>query len=613
MSTLSLAALCAFLSVTQTPTPPQARNIGVWTVVDKQVPALTGRVATREIAARAAATPGWTVNAPQPAQRRKLAQLARKCFPAANLDCALRAAQILGVPYIVRAHVARSRPALALSIEVIDAQSRVVMARADGVINTVSAREDVGSTWSTLLAGLAPPPAAAAPPVPEPPPPPPEPPATAAAPMAPPTPAPPPQAELTPAAPAAPPPGEEWTVDPPDPLVLHAEALALRLDGKLDAAREAMRRALALSPQNELIAFDLAKMALSGVNETFDGDVAAFLAQTPTSTDAHLLRAHILLRRGGRAAAETDLNAALAQQSDNVEALRLQRALAPPAPASMASLWSFRVGTGAQVDSNVAVLPEDVPGPDAGVKGTFDGLLALKPTHRPLALDLALRLNLAAQVNDRDHKMIGPLADVGTATLSARARLATTSMAVTAELLGTQVMLDRFRESFLREGGAHLEVVAVLPVELGLYASGAWRDFAFANREGQAADRDGSRLEGGIMVGGKLGPARLKARAGVQAELAEGRDQKEWGPQGALSMGVSAAAFSVDASVAYHLRDYFAAAATRREHRLTPGLRLAYDVSDHLGAYTSYTFMTSLSEQYPFTRHLGAAGVYAAW
>ncbi|MBI3178496.1 MAG: hypothetical protein HYZ27_02470, partial [Deltaproteobacteria bacterium] len=537
-------------------------------------------------------------------------------------DCAVRASQVIDASQILTAHLAGSRPAPALVLELVDIKARTVLARADGVMRPGNIREDVAAVWNALLAKLAPPVVAAAPPPPEAPPAPPEPqpPAETVTPPAPDAPDPPPspaptvsESATSLAAAATSQPAEEWMLETADPLVLHAEALALRLDGKLAEARQTLRRALALLPQSDLIAFDLAKLALSGANDAFDSDVAPFLDRAPATPDAHLLRAHILLRRGNRGEAATHLRATLDQRGDSVEALRLQHILAPVAAAPAAPTWSFRVGTGAQADSNVAVLPEDVPGPGTGVRAVFDGSATVRPVRGPVGLEATARANMASQLNDRDDAMIDPLADIGTAALSARVNTKLGATSFTGELGGSQVMLDRFAETFMRDAGARLEIKAALPVELGAYAGGAWRDFAFANSEDSAADRDGPRVEGGLLVGQKLGPTRARARVGAQAELAQGSDQKEWGPQADLSLAVRAGELSVDVAFAYHMRDYFDATLERREHRLTPGLRLAYSFTDLLGAYASYTLMKSLSENYPFTRHLGAAGVFATW
>ena len=70
----SLAALLASAFVAQAAPVPVSRSVGVWVVVDKQVPARISKLATRQINTLAPTAPGWTLAAPTAAQKRKLAK-----------------------------------------------------------------------------------------------------------------------------------------------------------------------------------------------------------------------------------------------------------------------------------------------------------------------------------------------------------------------------------------------------------------------------------------------------------------------------------------------------------------------------------------------------------
>ncbi|MEZ4272780.1 MAG: hypothetical protein R3C68_15515 [Myxococcota bacterium] len=118
------------------------------------------------------------------------------------------------------------------------------------------------------------------------------------------------------------------------------------------------RQAHSLDPKDETIAYDLARLSFENEQPTLSQDAAGFLAIEPTTPDAHLLRAYLLLRQGDKTHASTHIQHVLAIRPTDPEALQLH-ALVAPALSSATPLnnYSIRLATATQIDSNVTVLP----------------------------------------------------------------------------------------------------------------------------------------------------------------------------------------------------------------------------------------------------------------
>jgi hypothetical protein len=154
-------------------------------------------------------------------------------------------------------------------------------------------------------------------------------------------------------------------------------------------------------------------------------------------------------------------------------------------------------------------------------------------------------------------------------------------------------------------------------VELGVYGRGGYRDFREGNDEDGDLDRDGAQLGGGLVLKWKGGGGwSADARAGYQAELAEGDVMKERGPEARLAVRWRWRQLGVRALLNYVMRDYpeRAAVIERTDQRITPRLDVRYGINDWLGVRASWALTRNLSQDaYDYTRHLAQLGVEATW
>lgn len=407
---------------------------------------------------------------------------------------------------------------------------------------------------------------------------------------------------------------------PTDPWVMHAEALLAEADGNAPHALELLRRAVAAAPEDELLRFELARLALAHPSAAKPTDGDAFLARTPATADAQLLRAYLLLERRDKEGALAAARGVLKERPNDGEALALTAALAEPLEEAQDDVPTFtgKVTLGAQYDSNVTVVPDELEGAVEAAPSKTPGTraqLAAELSYRPVTGPTGFELTLAAQhgphLTDRDALALYDASSVGLdARLQVRKRVH-----VTLDAGGSLTFLDSFAEVFMREATARLSLAVPRgTMRVGAFAGAAARDFAFGNPEDtaatpQPADRDGLRLDGGVQfdVTTKSGWLVL-ARVGFQAEQTDGETQRERGPMAQAAVRYSREAFWAQLSGGYERREY--TELDRLDQRIVPRLALGYAVTEAITLAGSYAYVRNDSATpYGYERQLAGASI----
>lgn len=600
--------------------------------------------------------------------RRNLAKFSRRCRTIGTDECLDEVRQRVEASYLLAIHLGRDKRDAQASLWLIATGDGRVIAELDGLVRRRHMADDCNQMVATLLEKMAAAqtpaladgggtasdqpspseaPEASTGPAPPPAPPPPPPPELAANPESVPTPGegatgpetPPAQAPPQTVEPAvseanAPLKGDEqpWADDPRHPLVLHAEALLLEIDGDSAGAMTLLRNALSTTGTEVEpdVAFTLARMALEHGSDRFATDVKAFMA-LPRSADkdARLLRAYVAMQRGDQEAARQDLEGLPADS----EVSSLRRSLSPQTQTQAQDedriTGYFRLGS--QADSNVTVAP-DVPTGEAGIQATTQGFLRVTPLHGPQRLDLELSLNYMPHLYNRDA--LGAY-DVAAGSFATRFTHQGELTIFMAQVAGSEVFIDSFAQHFMQTLGVDLELLfKVGGMRLGIYGRSAYRDFLGPNPEGRRDpdDRDGTALEAGLVAAVVSPSFSCELRAAGDAELVEGRRQRERGARAVASISWRPADWSLQVRVAYHLRHYPRAKQPRDgvekvqldpedywpnrrwDHRFTPSLRVSYSVTEWLAASASYLFVYNLSTHpFDYQRHLGTLAMEARW
>ena len=154
----------------------------------------------------------------------------------------------------------------------------------------------------------------------------------------------------------------EWEVPLDAPMVMHAAALDHELDGEIERAFELLRAAIKLVPDDPMIAFDLARLALEQGSNQFDDDVESFMGIEPKNDDARVLRAHVLVRQGERLAAREQLDAMMVHSPDLGEATRLRDFLVQAGTQTPTHWYAANLQVGVETDTNVTVAPDALAG-----------------------------------------------------------------------------------------------------------------------------------------------------------------------------------------------------------------------------------------------------------
>lgn len=417
-----------------------------------------------------------------------------------------------------------------------------------------------------------------------------------------------------------------------DPIIMHAEALEAELDQETSRALDKLREANALLPTDETIAFDLARVSFEAKNPKLAQDVRPFLAMDPSTPDANLLRAYLHLAQGDEANAATYVGRVLQDRPSDPEALQLHALVGGgPARGTKGAFLSARVQTACAFDSNVTVLPETETTHVSALRTSIGGDLFGGFPLGPLKLEVGGGFQLGAHVTERTQV---DQYDAASARVFVSSRYVSDAMVLSLEFNDTNVFTDLVASHFMHTYGGRLEArFLVGPVRLGLYGQGGFRDFIHGNLERVPGskgpeDRDGPRFEGGPVVTWRSGSLSLRFHAGAQAELAEGKNQRERGGVAGLLFRWHLDPITAGMGIAYEYRDYpenlledtapgaatTATAKHRVDQRLTPMVRGSWAMSKMFRLNVSYGLTRNISEdRFGYMRHLGQLGLEARW
>jgi hypothetical protein len=405
-----------------------------------------------------------------------------------------------------------------------------------------------------------------------------------------------------------------------DAIYLHAACLEAELDQRMEDALRLCRLASESDPSDDVIAFDLARLAFENNSATLAQDATAFLLLPPASPDAHLLRAYILAGRGERTQAAEHVAEVLDLRPGDGEALKLQAlvGIAPRRPKKQdgPSALSLRLRTGIQYDTNVTVLPEDKPAQRKGTRSMTDGgiMLAGSPGGKPLVGGVFF--SLGAHLTARDV-----LATFDSASAMAFGQVGGKLLFFdySFQLNGLMVLIDAIdnQSVFMRGAGlqAGLDLRLGKAFKAGAYASAGLRDFDFQNADDTGNDRDGQQVQLGAKGLCRM-PASLrlgwKVNAGI--ENAQGALQKVRTGRAELSVAYPLDPIEVEAALSYNYRNYFENPNGRRDNRLTPSIKATVLITPALGAQISYSYVRNKSiDQFQYQRQLAQLGVEAKW
>lgn len=396
--------------------------------------------------------------------------------------------------------------------------------------------------------------------------------------------------------------------------LLHADALEAELDGDVEQALRMLRTAHRLAPEDEMVAYDLARLAYETQSVSLIDDTDGFLRLQPTTPDSSLLRAYLWVERGDKKAALEQVNRVLALRPADTEAIGLRRLIAPPKSATATGArFAGRVRTAAEVDSNVTVTPEDQPTNLVGIRALVDGGLLYSIASQRWRADAGLFFSAGAHLRDRaDLSLYDSGAAVGLLSGSYQLGAVLTRL----DLSATEVLIDTFQAEFMREYRAGLETQYRLGAwSIGLYGAAGMRDFITGNAEGDDTDRDGLRVDAGALVQWKQSNLALIVRSGYLREGAEGSSQRQQGGRADVRVLFQRKPFLVVVGTTYEYRDFFLTESPRRtDHRIIPSAKIAFLITDALSIVGNYVFTRNQSQKaFRYQRHVGQLGVEARW
>lgn len=436
--------------------------------------------------------------------------------------------------------------------------------------------------------------------------------------------------------PKAPPPVTSVAPTPPpkkvveDPVVLHARGLGLIYDGKPSAGLPMLRRAHTLAPDDELIAFDLARMARKHGGEPIDQ--RAVLEVRPTTAATRLLQAYVLLDNDDTEGATARVEAALVDEPEYGEALELLSILRPEASSSTPAgleverrigkrepqRFTGRLRLSGVIDSNVTVLPDEAS-QQQGYRMQVDAAAMVNLVRGDFSADVGAALQYGPHLNDRNTD------EIELANFDVLAAVALITMEHTTSVLvwdfdatAREVFLNGVDKQFMQSFGAQMSARMLAgSTQFGLYGFGGYRDFIDLNIENEPSNRDGVYAGGGAVLRWKGGSGlSAEIRAGYQTELADGANQYERGPLARLTLHWRWHDVTTRLVAAYMMRDYVHPDATvdRTDQRITPHLSVGYAITDWFGVRASYAMTRNISQdEFDYIRHLGKLGVEASW
>jgi hypothetical protein len=394
-------------------------------------------------------------------------------------------------------------------------------------------------------------------------------------------------------------------------VLLHAQGQLAEIDGKVTECLQQLRQAHALAPGDEAIAFDLARVAMLHPALAEDNDTDDFLDLEPGNADSRVLAAYLLALKREVRAAKQQIDRALALDPAQPEAVSARGVLDAMRPGPDSGLLGLRLRVTTEYDSDVSLLPQDLPSDAQGWRANVDAGLRFTPARGVVRFDLNLDLQGRIHILDRDT--LSPydvLAGTGWFTLAWDPG----PVSFTLNGVGAYVDAGEQEQSFLRQGYGLLEMrVPIETFAVGAFGMAGYRIFGFGNPIGDN-DRTGLQGEAGLFGDWHGGPWAATARAGYITENARGTLQQVHGATAALSASVAGSDWSLGLALAYAYRDYLHNPLIRHDHVIEPALQGTYALSENFSLVGSYAFVTVQSlGPYTYNRHLVEGGVEALW
>ncbi|MEZ0311724.1 MAG: hypothetical protein ACAI38_08110 [Myxococcota bacterium] len=376
--------------------------------------------------------------------------------------------------------------------------------------------------------------------------------------------------------------------------VLHARALLDEDDGDKAAALMRLRQAQREDPASELIAFDLARLALEGEHPATE-DLQPLIDLPLRFEASRRLKVYALIAAGRGSDASRALDAARFDAEENAEL----RALLAQADTGKRLALDARFGV--ERDTNVTLLPDSEGARDAGTRLVLDTTLGWQPID---ILEVGIVAQLARHLDDRDA-----LEDYDYGIATAVASLGDTvgPVALNADVSGAIVTTSLMSNVFTTEAAARLDAqLDRVPLRPGVYARGGVRNYAAGNLEDVVFDRDAKLYGGGIVSDDRFGRWSYLARGGYVGELAQGAQQRQRGLEANAYGRGRFGDFELTAALAFTRRWYYDSTTGRRDTRLSPSIDLSYAFAQHFGAAVGYSFTHngSTADNFRYARHI---------
>ncbi len=404
-------------------------------------------------------------------------------------------------------------------------------------------------------------------------------------------------------------------------MVMHAAALDHELDGEIERAFELLRAAIKLVPDDPMIAFDLARLALEQGSNQFDDDVESFMGIEPKNDDARVLRAHVLVRQGERLAAREQLDAMMVHSPDLGEATRLRDFLVQAGTQTPTHWYAANLQVGVETDTNVTVAPDALAGEEGvGVRLATQGGLTLVPVRGDTELTVNGVFKYAPHLNNREDFATF---DVASAAALARLRRVLGPVILTAQVSGNEVTIDSFQTQFMRDLFGDFELrYPTNSVQLAVFGRGGYRDFASIsdgafNPEGDRDDRDGTRYSAGGSLDWQRGQLGVSSQISFEGASTDGKNQDEYGLELGVHLRWRPLPWQARLGVNYALRRFpesMSDGDSRMDNRFTASLHCSRVLHEHLAAFASVVWVKNLSNhEYDYNRLLMQLGVMAQW
>ena len=402
-----------------------------------------------------------------------------------------------------------------------------------------------------------------------------------------------------------------------DPVVVHATGLESELDGNMDQALQLFRQAHRLSPEDEVIAYDLARLSFEQKSSLLEQDIAGFLKLEPTTPDSSLLRAYLLVNKGENDAARAQVNRVLAIRPGDPEALELAAVVAPPPKPTAPPRTSFvgRFKTGMEYDTNVTLLPEDVGTLEAAARAFVEGALLFSFNPKSLRFDAGLIFSGSAYATNRTAVSEY---EGGSATVFASLEPMLEALRLRFQAQATEVRIESFEQEFMQSFGGSAEIsIKDERLEPGFYAGGGFRNFIDADESG----RDGPQGEVGLFATFRQRGLKVNLRVGGILEQATKEDQKVKGLRSRAALSYRLKDFTTALALAYEYRrhnneDTEGESTGRRiDQRIEPSLSLFYAFAQQRFVVSgTYAFGQNLStKDFDYTRHRILSSVEVRW